>query len=370
MNQTKIKLTRGERSVLKIVRQNQPCTQAQLTSRLNITQQSISRIVGTLSEQGLLEIGQLISAGRRGKPSPELSLTGGAVHAVGISIMADSVATGLIDFKGNLLGREVEMIPGMELPDVLCAIGHQLDKLLTKRNLSRAGVVGAGVAMTGYFMGRERRFNPPQPLKHWMDIDVETEISQFLELPTWTENDGNAAAIGEAALGVGRRYRDFAYLYFSAGFGGGVIIDGKLMPGRFGNSGEFAGILPYNIYAHPNLELLRHCIGKRGTELNSIYEMVTHFDPAWPGIDDWIAKVKDSLSLVASACSAVLDTQAIVLGGLMPQALANRLIPEIDFFSMPRWGIKRPVPDILAAEAPGEATLFGAASMPLEHIYF
>lgn len=370
MNHEYAKLTPGERDVLRIVRQNPPCTQAQLTSQLNITQQSISRIVGTLSERGLLEIGQLVSAGRRGKPSPELALRGSAVHAAGISIMADSVATGLIDFTGNLLGREVEVIPGMELPDVLRTIGHQLGTLLTKRNLSRDDVVGAGVAMTGYFMGRERRFNPPQPLKHWMDIDIESEISRFLNLPTWAENDGNAAAIGEAALGAGRRYRDFAYLYFSAGFGGGVIIDGKLMPGRFGNSGEFAGILPYNIYAHPNLESLRHCIAKRGIELSSIYDMVTHFDPSWPGIDDWIAKVKDSLCLVASACSAILDTEAIVLGGLMPRELAHKLIPEVEFFSMPRWGVRRPVPDIIAAEAPGEATLFGAASMPLEHIYF
>lgn len=370
MNKNIAKLTPGEKNVLRIVRQNRPCTQAQLTSQLNITQQSISRIVSTLSEQGLLEIGPLVSAGRRGKPSSELSLSAGAVHAVGISIMADSVAIGLIDFTGNLLGREVEMIPGMELGDVLLAIGHQLDALLAKRNLGRENVCGVGVAMTGYFMGRERRFNPPQPLKHWKDIDVEAEISQFLNLPTWVENDGNAAAMGEAALGAGRRYGDFAYLYFSAGFGGGIIIDGKLMPGRFGNSGEFAGVLPYNVYAHPNLESLRHCIAKRGTELSSIYEMVTHFDPTWPGIDDWIAKVKDSLCLVASACSAILDTEAIVLGGLMPQALAHRLIPEIEFSSMPRWGVRRPVPDVIAAEAPGEATLFGAASMPLEHIYF
>lgn len=364
------KLTPGERDVLRTVRQIQPCTQALLTSQLLITQQSISRIVGSLSDQSLLDIGPPSSEGRRGKPSPTLSLNGTAAYAVGISIMADSVATGLIDFTGTLLGREVQIIPGMELSDVLCTIGNQLDTLLAKRSVSRGDVIGAGVAMTGYFMGRERRFNPPQTLKHWMDIDVEGEISRFLDLPTWADNDGNAAAIGEAALGVGRRCRSFAYLYFSAGFGGGVIIDGKLMPGRFGNSGEFSGVLPYNIYAHPNLESLRHCISLRGTDLSSVHDLVTRFDPSWPGIDDWIAKVKDSLSLVASSCSAILDTEAIVLGGLMPHALAERIIPEIEFYSMPRWGVRRPVPEILAAEAPGEATLFGAASMPLEHLYF
>lgn len=370
MPETDNKLTPGERDVLRIVRQNHMCTQARLTAQLNITQQSISRIVGALAERELIDVGDPISEGRRGKPSPVLSLHAEAAHAVGISIMTDSVATGLIDFSGALLGREVASVPGMGLQDVLLEIGGQLDRLLSRRGLDRRNLVGAGVAMTGYFMGRERRFNPPQPLRHWMEIDIEAEISKHLGLPTWADNDGNAAAIGEAALGVGRRHRNFAYLYFSAGFGGGVIIDGKLLPGRFGNSGEFAGALPYNIYAHPNLESLRHCVSLRGTELNSIHDLVTEFDPTWPGVDDWIAKVKDSLSLVASSCSAILDTEAIVLGGLMPRALAEKVMPEIEFYSMPRWGIRRPIPEILAAEAPGEATLFGAASMPLEHIYF
>ena len=42
-------------------------------------------------------------------------------------------------------------------------------------------------------------------------------------LPTWLENDGNSAAIGESLMGVGRRYNNFVYMYFATGFGGGVI---------------------------------------------------------------------------------------------------------------------------------------------------
>lgn len=364
------KLTPGERAVLRAVRQNQLCSQALLTSQLNITQQSISRIVGTLSDGGLLEVGPPLPTMRRGKPSPTLALKKTAAHALGISIMADSVATGLIDFTGALLGREVQALPGMELAEVLRTIGLQLETLLASRGLERTDVVGAGVAMTGYFMGPDRRFNPPPALNHWMDVDVGAEIGNYLGLPTWAENDGNAAAMGEAALGVGRRYRSFAYLYFSAGFGGGVIIDGKLMSGRFGNSGEFAGVLPYAGFPHPNLESLREIVSSRGIGLRSVHELVTRFDPTWPGIDDWIAQVKNSLCLVASSCSAILDTEAIVLGGLMPRALAEKVIPEIEFYSSPRWGVRRPVPDVVAAEAPGEATLFGAAAMPLEHLYF
>lgn len=335
-----------------------------------MAQQSISRIVTSLGSKGLIDIGLPTSSGRRGKPSPQLTLNRRAVHSLGISIMADAVATGLIDFSGELLGREISPIDDMPQEKVLAQIQSHVATLAARNGISAADICGAGIAMTGYFMSEERRFNPPPPLKHWLDVDVAAFVSDGLGLRAWAENDGNAAAIGEATLGVGKRYRNFAYLYFSAGFGGGVIADGKLLGGRFGNSGEFAGILPYNAYSHPNLELLRQHIVEHGVELATVHELVSRFQPDWPGIDDWIANVRESLNLVASACSAVLDTEAIVLGGLMPRALAERLVSEIEFSSLPRWGTRRPVPDILPAEAPGDAALFGAASIPLERLYF
>ncbi len=346
------------------------CRQSELTKVLGTAQQSVSRIVASLTKKQLIHAKSPTSLGRPGKPSPRLTLNPGAAHTVGISIMADAVSTGLIDFSGSLLGRELTPLPTMDPAAVLDCISNHVDKLLTARNMTRDSLSGVGVAMSGYFMDNTRTFNPPPPLRDWMSVDVASLVSNRLALPAWADNDGNAAAIGEAALGVGRRIHNFAYLYFSAGFGGGVVVDGSLLEGRFGNSGEFAGILPYNVYPHPNLELLRHCVRNRGIEIASIHELVSNFDPDWPGIDDWIAKVKDSLSLVASACSAILDTEAIVLGGLIPRSLAERLIPHIEFYSMPRWGTRRPVPQILPAEAPGDAVLFGAASIPLEKLYF
>lgn len=365
-----IELTENERLALATIRKQSPSPQALLTSSLGLTQQSISRIVGSLTVKGLVNVGPALARGKRGKPSPSLTLNASTVHALGISIMADSVATGLIDFSGALLGQELAPVPVMDRANVLQCITRQVERLLAGRNLTLADVCGVGVAMTGYFMGPERTFNPPGPLRHWMGVDIAALVSQHLGRPAWAENDGNAAAIGEAALGVGRRVANFAYLYFSAGFGGGVVVNGKLLEGRFGNSGEFAGILPYNIYAHPNLELLRQCVTRHGTEVASIHALVANFDPAWPGIDDWVVKVKDSLSLVASACSAILDTEAIVLGGLLPRALAEKVIPEIEFYSSPRWGTRRPVPELLPAEAPGDAALFGAASIPFEKLFF
>ena len=363
-------LTENERHALRAVRQGRARTQTALTAELDIAQQSGSRIVASLAGKQLLDIGEPVSEGRRGKPSPALALKADASYAIGVSIMSDAVATGLIDFSGTILGREIIAPSSMQPEQVLCCVERQIGDLLAKRGVEPAALCGVGIAMSGYFMDDRGSMNPPAPLKDWLGIDIAGLFADRLGIPAWVDNDGNAAAVGEAALGVGRHFRSFAYLFFSSGFGGGVIVDGKPLVGRFGNSGEFAGILPYNLYAHPNLELLRRCVVQRGVDVASVHDLVTRFEPDWPGVEDWIAKTRDSLNLVASACSAILDPEAIVLGGLLPRPLAERLIEEIEFFSQPRWGTRRPVPRVVPAEAPGDAALFGAASLPLERIYF
>ena len=217
---------------------------------------------------------------------------------------------------------------------------------------------------------KKKGFNTPTPLSDWAFLDVEQLFSNALDLPVWVENIGNAAAIGESLIGVGRQVRNFAYISVSSGFGGGIVVDGDLMRGSRGNAGEFAGILPFNIYPHPNLELLRKILVKNGVDLESVYDLVTKFDPEWPGIHEWIVKTRDSWSLVASAISAILDTDLIVLGGRMPRALAEILIPYIEFYSMARWSYTRPVPKVVPAGADGEATCIGAAAVPFKRTFF
>jgi hypothetical protein len=77
-------------------------------------------------------------------------------------------------------------------------------------------------------------------------------------------------------------------------------------------------MLPPKQYVHPNLDLLKRILIKNIMEVGSIYDMRKNFDVNWPGVDEWIYKIQDSLDLVATPCSALLDTQAIILGGHIP----------------------------------------------------
>jgi len=242
--------------------------------------------------------------------------------------------------------------------------------VIFRRARPQTPLVGLGVAVAGSFLGERPGFNTPYYLNEWAGLDVEAAFADRIGLATYADNDGNAAALGESMLGVGKWASSFAYLYLLAGVGGGVVLDGEVWRGRHGNAGEFAGGLPANIYPFPSLDLLRHILAKNGRPFDSVSLMVANFDAAWPGIDDWIARVRDSLSIIASNATAILDLEAIVLGGLIPRTLAERVIPAIETYDQRRRSLSRPVARIVPAEAPGNAAAIGAAVLPLQNAYF
>lgn len=148
------------------------------------------------------------------------------------------------------------------------------------------------------------------------------------------------------------------------------MLNGEVWRGRHGNAGEFAGGLPTNIYPFPTLELLRQLTAKQGRNFETVSELVANYDDTWPSINDWLARVRDSFSIIASNATAILDLDAVVFGGLIPKSLAERVIGAIELYDQKRRMVPRPVAKLVPAEAPGNAAAFGAALLPLENAFF
>ena len=212
------------------------------------------------------------------------------------------------------------------------------------------------------------KMNTHHAIEEWAQIDIAMLASDFFKLPTWVVNDGTGAAAGEGVAGCGRQYKNFVYLFVSAAFGGGLVNDGDVIRGTYGNAGELGDMLPSKLYSHPNLELFRRIVAKHGIEIPSVYTLQDTYDPNWPGIDEWVYKVQDSFDLVATCSSALLDAQAIVIGGHIPTALAEKVIARSDVYAQFRRGAKRPMPEIVAGEVTHNPVAIGAATLPLREL--
>lgn len=67
---------------------------------------------------------------------------------------------------------------------------------------------------------------------------VAVKVSEALNLPTFIDNDGTCALIGERAAGVCKGANDTLIITIGTGIGGAMIIDGKVVRGHNKRAGE------------------------------------------------------------------------------------------------------------------------------------
>ena len=208
--------------------------------------------------------------------------------------MTDAVSLVLMDLTGAIRARTDAPLLSVDFARASEQIASLIARAVSEAGLDPARRIGIGVGVTGYFIGDGARLNPPAQLDPWALIPLDIMLAEQLGGPVWVDNDGNVSAVGEAMLGAGRTTGDFAYLYFAAGFGGGVIASGVPMRGSHGNAGEFASTLPDG-WPQPNLENLRLYLASHGQPYDNLHAMLAGFDPADPLIDGWLDGMRSVL---------------------------------------------------------------------------
>lgn len=360
----------SEIRVLSHVLRGKGATQPEIAKATGLSQQTVSRLVNELVDRGALQLGERQSNGRRGQPRIEIEIAPGHAYSLGVALMTDAMSVLLMDFAGQVIAYRLVDIPVMSRKAVFERLEDVVGDFLTSCHIDRQRLFGCGIGISGYNLDGRSRYNTPRALDDWAMVEIDALFHDALGLPAWVENDGNAAAIGESLLGAGCRYTDFVYVFIAAGIGGGVISNHRLLRGVHGNGGEIGLILPRNLYQLPTLETLLQSVRRQGVDISGISDMLARFDPDWPGVDEWVERSRDPLSLIASSIAALLDPQAIVLGGRLPEALANKIIPTIELYDDARRTEPRPLPRIMLSETRVDACAIGAAMLPLEQSFF
>jgi glucokinase len=118
------------------------------------------------------------------------------------------------------------------------AAASRVSRWLADRTGGTGPIAAAGVDCAGLVDG-ERGFLHVSPnLSGWENVPLRDIFERALGVPAIVENDANAAAYGEWAMGAGRGMRNFVCLTLGTGVGGGIIIDGALYRGSSGFAGE------------------------------------------------------------------------------------------------------------------------------------
>ena len=158
---------------------------------------------------------------------------------------------GLIDDKGTILLQTRRESLAEENPEVVIEqITLCINELLQEYANAHSGsshIVGIGIGSPGVVDWESGIVKYPPNFADWSEINLEKEFSKKFSLPVKVENDANVAALAEAKYGSGKEKKNFIFIVWGTGIGGGIIIDEKIYRGRKGGAGEIGHIsIDYN----------------------------------------------------------------------------------------------------------------------------
>ena len=226
-----------------------------------------------------------------------------------------------------------------------------------------------GLGMPGPTDNSRRVARKSINLPGWDDVPVADWLEAQTGLPTVLENDANCAAIGEAWLGAGRKFKDFILLTLGTGVGGGIFINGQLFTGRLGAAGEL-GLITLNsdglpcrsgnqgsLEQYASIGAVVHQTGKQPAEMGQL---------AQAGNIEAIAFWQHYGKVLGAGLASliyVLTPEAVIIGGGI-SASSRFFLPSImteiekRVVSPSRTGLQ-----LLTAELGNKAGMLGAAKL-------
>jgi len=305
--------------------------------------------------------------------------------AIGIDLGGTNIKAAVVDRDGMILHRleqptEASRGHGPVIED-LAALVRELRKGDRNR---RDEIVGIGLATPGPLDHREGRIIRGVNLPGWNDVPIRDAIHQKTGLPVILENDANAAAFGEYCSGASRGRDDLVMLTLGTGVGAGVIVDGRILHGHFGNAAELGHMIVVvdglpcpcgqrgclEQYASATAVVHRVLQADSSHEKNTAIAIRAEDVANAAANGDPIAeRVWDEACLyLAIACVNIqhaYNPSKIVLGGGLSNTGAQLLDRVNAHFRKCIWSLHTDAPEIVLAELGLDAGVIGAAKLAM-----
>lgn len=149
-----------------------------------------------------------------------------------VDIGGTKIAAGIVSRDGRILAQSTcPTSPEQGLDAAVQRTAAMLEACARQAGTRPQAV---GIGCTGPVDPLSGMLGDVNLLPGWQGRNLVEALSARLELPAVVENDGDAAALGEAAFGAGRGTRSFLLVAVGTGIGVGMVLDGRLYRGTGG----------------------------------------------------------------------------------------------------------------------------------------
>ncbi|MFA6600621.1 MAG: ROK family transcriptional regulator [Candidatus Omnitrophota bacterium] len=225
-------------AILEVIRKNGPISRTDISKITELNIVTVSNYVNHYIRKGLVVEGELDeSTGGRKPVLVELNSKAGYIVGVGLNMM--STVGVLVDLEINVIAELKHERPPQNNEQVIERMVDMAAEVIEKADVEKEKIVGVGVGVPGIIDERGRTIRWPQSMGEKdlsVCLSIKDTFERRLDIPTFVENDANAAVLGEKWLGLDRDVRHMIYMF--SGVGCGILINGEIYRGATGAAGE------------------------------------------------------------------------------------------------------------------------------------
>ena len=297
--------TYNQQLLLRALHDDSPLSRADLARLTGLTRTSVSDLVGSLIDDGLIEeVGRGRSSGGKSpillRVAPEgrllISLDLGEAQFSGavVNLRGEILRSASLPLEGRNGEAAVDLV--FQLVDALCAD-------------ARSPLLGIGIGAPGVIDTRTGTVRWSVNLD-WADLRLGPLVESRYHVPVVVANDSHAAALAELTFHRRPRPNNLVVIRVGRGVGAGIIVNGQLFQGDGFGAGEFGHVS----LGHGGAACRcgrEGCLETRAS-MRALVDAARAVDPA----------ITDETGLVAAFHAGVEAVRAIVLAAARELGLA------------------------------------------------
>ncbi|WP_433164106.1 ROK family transcriptional regulator [Kribbella sp. CA-247076] len=224
-----------------------PIPRVEIARRTGLSQAAVTKAVAPLIEAGFVTDQPATPAEAEsqlgiGRPVSPLTVIRNSISVIGLKVTPTALIGVTTDFTAGIRTVRHRPLDDPTPATVIEQLAELAKELIAAADTTTGPLIGIGVAVSGDVDGKHGVVRH-SPLMGWRDVAVADLMARHVKVPVVVTNDVRALTVAEHWFGVGVDADSFAVVTIGSGIGCGLYINGEVVSGAYGVSGEL-GHLP------------------------------------------------------------------------------------------------------------------------------
>lgn len=367
----------NKRLVMSVVAGDPGISAAQIARGTGLGAQTVSRLLLSLEDEGLIRRDQL-KRGQRGQPAVEVRLNPNGAYCIGCEIGWRQINILICDLTGKVVGqhkRHYAFPRAREVVQEVSSLAQLLGGLVPLAYRGR--IIGLGLATSfGFARNIGRLGGSSQDAEDWSQIDIVRAIQARSGYKVALQNDGNAACWAQLNAMPFPRPENLMFIHLGTFIGGGLIAQGRLWEGPSGNAANIGAMLVRDeagravmMHMVASIFALEERLRAAGIAVPPGPPGEWNWDGLEPVLSNWLDVAAGAIAQNVANAMALVEFSTAIIDGPMPRPVLDRIVAAVrsHLEALPATMSGRP--DVVAGLLGDDAAARGAALKPIYRRY-